>query len=97
MDHGKVLTSDRPRALIANLGQAHRILLDEHVLPVEEAKSMSGVEAAVSEDGTLAITTHDTGRVLAALAERDALAGLQVSGASLEDVFLALTGREFRA
>jgi ABC-2 type transport system ATP-binding protein len=35
--------------------------------------------------------------VLAALAELDALAGLQVRGGTLEDVFLALTGREYRA
>ena len=44
-----------------------------------------------------AITTHDTARVLAELATLDALDGLQVSGATLEDVFLSLTGREFRA
>jgi ABC-2 type transport system ATP-binding protein len=35
--------------------------------------------------------------VLAALAEHDALSGLQVQGATLEDVFLELTGREYRA
>ena len=35
--------------------------------------------------------------VLPALAERDALTGLQVRGATLEDVFLQLTGREYRA
>jgi len=35
--------------------------------------------------------------VLSALAERDSLAGLQVRGADLEDVFLELTGREYRA
>ena len=35
--------------------------------------------------------------LLSRLAADDELAGLQVRGASLEDVFLALTGREFRA
>jgi ABC-2 type transport system ATP-binding protein len=35
--------------------------------------------------------------VLTALAQRDALDGLSVKGASLEDVFLELTGREYRA
>ena len=35
--------------------------------------------------------------MLAALAEADALEGLQVRGATLEDVFLDLTGREYRA
>jgi ABC-2 type transport system ATP-binding protein len=35
--------------------------------------------------------------VLSALAERGALDGLQVRTATLEDVFLELTGREYRA
>lgn len=49
-------------------------------------------------DGTSTIiTTRAPAPVLAALAERDALAGLQVRGATLEDVFLSLTGREYRA
>jgi ABC-2 type transport system ATP-binding protein len=48
-------------------------------------------------DGAMTITTRDPARVLTALAHRDALAGLSVKGASLEDVFLELTGREYRA
>jgi len=35
--------------------------------------------------------------VLSALAQRDALRGLSVRAATLEDVFLNLTGREYRA
>ncbi len=35
--------------------------------------------------------------VLTDLAQREALTGLQVRGATLEDVFLTLTGREYRA
>jgi ABC-2 type transport system ATP-binding protein len=97
IDEGRVLTVDRPRNLISNLGHAHRILLDEHTLTVEDARSIAGVENAGVKDGTLSITTHDTGPVLAELAERDALSGLQVLGATLEDVFLELTGREYRA
>ena len=97
IDKGRILTVDRPRALIAGLGHAHRILLDEHALSVEQARGIAGVESASVKDATLTITTHDTGPVLAALAEREALAGLQVLGATLEDVFLELTGREYRA
>lgn len=97
IDNGRILTIDRPRALIASLGHAHRILLDEHTLPVEQARAIAGVESASVKDGTLSITTHDTGPVLAELADRDSLSGLQVLGATLEDVFLELTGREYRA
>ena len=43
------------------------------------------------------ISTREPAPVLAALADADALGGLQVRGATLEDVFLALTGREYRA
>jgi ABC-2 type transport system ATP-binding protein len=43
------------------------------------------------------IETREPARVLADLAARDALDGLSVKGASLEDVFLELTGREYRA
>jgi ABC-2 type transport system ATP-binding protein len=45
---------------------------------------------------SLTISTHDAAPVLVRLAEVDALAGLQVRGATLEDLFLELTGREYR-
>ena len=41
--------------------------------------------------------TRDPATVLGALAGAGALTGLQVRGATLEDVFLTLTGREYRA
>lgn len=97
IDRGKILTEDRPRALINDLGQAQRILVEEGSLPQEEAAQLSSVDAAVVDNGTLALTTHDPAPVLTALAERDALGGLQVTSATLEDVFLELTGREYRA
>jgi ABC-2 type transport system ATP-binding protein len=51
----------------------------------------------VTDDGvSLTIATRDPAAVLAGLANRSALAGLRVSGATLEDVFLHLTGREYR-
>jgi ABC-2 type transport system ATP-binding protein len=54
--------------------------------------------AMVADDGvSLTIVTSEPAPVLAALADRRALAGLQVRGATLEDVFLHLTGREYRA
>ncbi|MEI2777924.1 MAG: ABC transporter ATP-binding protein [Tetrasphaera sp.] len=97
IDHGKILTTDTPRNLITGLGAAYRILVTEGALSAEEARGIPTVESAQATDGTLAITTHDPSPVLTALAERDALQGLQVTGATLEDVFLTLTGREYRA
>ena len=50
-----------------------------------------------TDESALTITTREPARILTELANRDALDGLSVSGASLEDVFLELTGREYRA
>lgn len=97
IDRGQILTTDTPRNLITGLGSAYRILVSEGVLSDQEAAALPGVDSASLSDGTLAITTHTPSPVLAALAERDALQGLQVTGATLEDVFLTLTGREYRA
>ena len=56
------------------------------------------VHITVMEDGAeRTVETRDPASVLADLAARDALDGLSVKGASLEDVFLHLTGREYRA
>ena len=56
------------------------------------------VRITVMTDGAEnTIETREPARVLADLAARDALDGLSVKGASLEDVFLELTGREYRA
>ena len=56
------------------------------------------VRITVMTDGVEnTIETREPARVLADLAARDALDGLSVKGASLEDVFLELTGREYRA
>jgi ABC-2 type transport system ATP-binding protein len=97
MDHGRILTEDRPRALVAGLGRGQRILVDEQALEAPRARALPGVDAVSLDDGTLALTTREPSRVLAALADLDALAGLQVSSPTLEDVFLELTGREYRA
>jgi ABC-2 type transport system ATP-binding protein len=54
-------------------------------------------DSTVTDSGvTLTVTTTSPEAVLAVLAKRSALAGLQVRGATLEDVFLHLTGREYR-
>lgn len=97
IDHGKILTIDTPRNLITGLGAAYRILINEGALTEADAERLPGVESAHAEEGTLSMSTHDPSPVLTALAERDALHGLQVTGATLEDVFLTLTGREYRA
>jgi ABC-2 type transport system ATP-binding protein len=66
-------------------------------LPVEAARSLEGADEVHVDDVSLTINTRKPAPVLSALAERGALDGLQVRTATLEDVFLELTGREYRA
>ncbi|MFC0109445.1 ABC transporter ATP-binding protein [Kibdelosporangium aridum] len=97
MDHGKILAMDTPAALVRGLDAPTHIRLEHGVLQVDEVRGFIGVDE-VSDDGDmLTIATRKPAPVLSALAERGTLDGLQVRTATLEDVFLDLTGREYRA
>ncbi|MBM9461505.1 ABC transporter ATP-binding protein [Nocardioides sp. zg-536] len=97
MDAGRVLRLDTPTALVRDLDAPVRITLAPGALAASDAAALPAVlESTETVDG-LVLTTRDPGAVVAALGARDALAGLSVHTANLEDVFLALTGREFRA
>ncbi|MPZ97176.1 MAG: ATP-binding cassette domain-containing protein [Propionibacteriales bacterium] len=97
MDHGKILDLDTPTALTRGLDAATHISVTADSLDLEVASALAGVEDAAYDGDSLVLSTRRPAPVLAALAERDALDGLQVRGATLEDVFLTLTGREYRA
>jgi ABC-2 type transport system ATP-binding protein len=97
MDHGKILQTGPPAALIRELDYPSRITVSSGLASAGEARAgLPGAE--ITDDGvTLAITAHEPGPALSWLASRGALAGLAVRGGTLEDVFLKLTGREYRA
>jgi ABC-2 type transport system ATP-binding protein len=98
MDNGRILELGPPASLVRGLDSATRISIEIGTMSVQAAKELAGPEAVVDDDGvSLTIATRTPAPVLAALAERNALTGLQVRGATLEDVFLNLTGREYRA
>lgn len=97
MDHGKILETGPPAALVRGLEHPIRISVESGLLSQDEARALAD-GAVITDDGvSLTITTTEPAPVLARLASRQALAGLQVMGATLEDVFLHLTGREYRA
>jgi ABC-2 type transport system ATP-binding protein len=99
MDHGKILKIGPPAALVRELDEPVRISIESGQLSLDEARALvSGAEpVVVTDDGSsLTIVTSEPATVLAALAQRRALAGLRAQGGTLEDVFLRLTGREYR-
>jgi ABC-2 type transport system ATP-binding protein len=102
MDHGQILQSGPPATLVRGLDSPTRISVESGLLDAAQAGALAaragGGPGDVSDDGvSLTIATREPAPVLAGLADRGALAGLRVSGATLEDVFLTLTGREYRA
>ena len=97
MDRGRILELDRPAALIRGLDAGVRISVDPSAITVSDAETLPGVDHVDQEATSVVISTRNPSTVLNALAQREALQGLQVKGATLEDVFLTLTGREYRA
>jgi ABC-2 type transport system ATP-binding protein len=97
MDQGKILELDSPAALVRGLDAPLRVSVEPQQLTVEQATALPGVDQARLDAGALTMTTRQPATVLSRLAADGLLAGLQVQGASLEDVFLELTGREYRA
>ncbi|MDX8030880.1 ABC transporter ATP-binding protein [Lentzea sp. BCCO 10_0856] len=97
MDTGKILALDPPAVLVRGLDAPTHVTLQKGVVSVVDASALDGVDEARENEVSLTISTRRPAPVLSALAERGALDGLQVRTATLEDVFLNLTGREYRA
>jgi ABC-2 type transport system ATP-binding protein len=97
MDHGRILQMDTPAALVRGLDAPVHVYVAPHQLTLEAARELPGVDEAHEDDTSVVLSTRTPSAVLARLAELDALEGLQVRAATLEDVFLHLTGREYRA
>ncbi len=97
MDFGKVLELGPPATLVRGLDAPTRVSVESGAIGEPAARDLFG-GAEVADDGvSLTVSTREPAQVLRALADRDALRGLSVRGATLEDVFLHLTGREYRA
>ncbi|KQX70047.1 ABC transporter ATP-binding protein [Angustibacter sp. Root456] len=97
MDAGRILAMDTPAALVRDLHADTRVALPDGVLSEAEARSMPGADVVMAGEGELVMSTKRPAVLLQALAERDRLDGVSVRTATLEDVFLHLTGREYRA
>jgi ABC-2 type transport system ATP-binding protein len=97
LDAGKVLALDTPAALVRGLHADTRVALPVGALPEADARGLPGVDRVQGGEHELVMTTRSPAVLVQALAERDRLDGVSVRTATLEDVFLHLTGREYRA
>ncbi|MGN6090170.1 MAG: ABC transporter ATP-binding protein [Actinomycetes bacterium] len=97
MDAGHILALDTPPALVRGLQAPTRVALPRQSLPADQAAALPGVELADDDGIDLVLTTHEPAQLVGALAARNLLDGISVRTATLEDVFLTLTGREYRA
>jgi ABC-2 type transport system ATP-binding protein len=104
LDHGKVIALGSPRELIAGLGAEHVVefTLAESASGLEaDLGTLPGVQALQQQDGMYSLTVTELHQALPAimsLLERRGrhLASLTTHHASLEDVFVSLTGRHIR-
>lgn len=97
MDRGRILQFDTPAALVRGLDAPARITLAPGTLTAEQAAAIPGVSEARADVDGVVLVTRDPGGVITALAAGEHLDGVSVQTGTLEDVFLALTGREYRA
>jgi ABC-2 type transport system ATP-binding protein len=104
VDHGKVIALGTPTELIASLGAEHVVefaLAEGKAMPaLDVLTALPGVRrAAVHEGRVTLIVSHlhaALPALLASVADPDAFTLLTTHSATLEDVFVALTGRQLR-
>jgi ABC-2 type transport system ATP-binding protein len=104
VDHGKVIALGTPRELIASLGAEHVVefAVDGAAAPASEMLSaLPSVERVAHEGGSWRLTVREVHKAVPALLGALAEGGAQPTHltthhATLEDVFMALTGRSLR-
>jgi ABC-2 type transport system ATP-binding protein len=105
MDRGKVIALGTPRELIASIGVEHVVEFSAgsaaHPLTVSALRQIEGVRDVRSENGSVQMQVTELHRAVPALLAELGRQGvplteLRTHSASLEDVFVTLTGRHLR-
>lgn len=102
MDHGRIIALDSPGALVrASFEQDAIEFVSNDGLTANDLSGLAAVTSATSQGSAHSIFSSDIPRTMGSLldlaAERGApLEGMRVRHATLEDVFLKLTGRTLR-
>ena len=103
IDHGRVIALGTPRELVAALGADHVVefAVEGGGLEAEALEGLAGVRAARAENGITRLQVAQLHVAVPALLEELAKRGvglteLRTHSATLEDVFVSLTGRHLR-
>jgi ABC-2 type transport system ATP-binding protein len=105
MDHGKVIARGTPAELVESIGTDHLVELStsgaSHAIDLAAVRQVEGVRDVRSENGSIRIQTTELHRAVPALLEELRRQGIPLTelsthSATLEDVFVSLTGRHLR-
>jgi len=104
MDHGKIIALGTPRELIASIVAEHVVefsVANGNQVDLAALEKLDGVRVARCENGGYAMQVSELHRAVAALFDeladrRIPLTELRTHSATLEDVFVSLTGRHLR-
>ena len=103
MDHGTVIARGTPRELVASIGVEHVVEFsaDGRRVDLGALTRLAGVRDVQEADGEVRLQASELHRVVPALLEELSrqnlpLTGLRTRSATLEDVFVSLTGRHLR-
>jgi ABC-2 type transport system ATP-binding protein len=105
MDRGKVIAQGTPRELIASLGAEHLVEFSSGAgvgsVDLEALRRVEAVLAVRKENGSVQLQVRELHRAVPALLDELGRQGvglteLRTHSSTLEDVFVALTGRHLR-
>ena len=102
MDHGKAIALGTPRELIASIGADHMVEFRSARVPdATGLAEIEGIREVHTENGTVRMQVTELHRAVPALLGEMARQGiplteLRTHSATLEDVFVTLTGRRLR-
>jgi ABC-2 type transport system ATP-binding protein len=103
MDHGTVIAQGTPRELVASIGVEHVVEFSagDTVPDLAGVRAMPGVRDVRSENGSVLLQVTELHQAVPALLDELGRQGvplteLRTHSATLEDVFVHLTGRHLR-
>ncbi|QDT39012.1 ABC transporter ATP-binding protein [Stratiformator vulcanicus] len=102
MDRGKIIADGTPKQLIDSLGAAHIVEFSPSIAVQEERfQTLPGVHDVAGEDGRYRLTVDQLHVAVPAVFEALAAEGIELNeltthSATLEDLFVHLTGRHLR-